>query len=69
MKEEEARVSGDTPMAGARKRVNYKFFDEWESSVKGKWALSSLIYVDKDAEFPADFTEAGTKAQHAAREE
>lgn len=48
MKEEGAQTSKNA-MAGARKRVNCKLFDEQERSVKGKWALSSLIYVDESA--------------------
>lgn len=54
---------------GREKGVNSKLFDERERSVKGKWALSLLIYVSEGTELLADFIEAGTKARHAAREE
>jgi len=70
MKEEEARASGDATMIGAKKKGELQAL--WRAGKERERQVSSpssLIYVDEGAEFPTDFTEAGTKARHAAREE
>jgi len=69
MKEEEASERGRNDDWGEKKGELQALWRAGKERERQVSSLSSLIYVSEGAEFPADFTEAGTKARHTAREE